>query len=309
MKSWGWLAHDGETFGRQNLLDERMNISTSWVKSEDHHGDWAARVEINEGDTSNGGPDAPPAGGTFFVYFANQDGRKIDIQASGTSESLERGDAQFAQTCSFRSDSWCAYVQSSGTNAADVAVNYISANTDHFHNLTDFVKSSVYRSVLAQYKAGKKRLRLALPDAEKVNSNLGIIQVTGYLPLSFDVVFLSEGSDDSESSTSRRDRLSGSGLSAILKERELKFDEKFRSKFAIESPDVALVAKASLSNMLGGIGYWYGHSMVRIQDPSKGEKVLPLWDAPLYSGTPSRSFFPRGFLWDEGFHQVRVVVG
>ena len=61
----------------------------------------------------------------------------------------------------------------------------------------------------------------------------------------------------------------------------------------------AEAAKAALSNMLGGIGYFYGSS-----DVSLGQRVLQTPPAALLSAVPSRSFFPRGFLWDEGFHQV-----
>ena len=62
-------------------------------------------------------------------------------------------------------------------------------------------------------------------------------------------------------------------------------------------------AKAGLSNMLGGIGYFYGSSLVKV-----GGKDLEMPPAALFTAVPSRSFFPRGFLWDEGFHQVGCML-
>ena len=53
--------------------------------------------------------------------------------------------------------------------------------------------------------------------------------------------------------------------------------------------------------MLGGIGYFFGTSDVR---KSGAEGVGQSWPAALFSAVPSRPFFPRGFIWDEGFHQV-----
>ena len=62
-------------------------------------------------------------------------------------------------------------------------------------------------------------------------------------------------------------------------------------------------AAQTLSNLLGGVGYWYDES--RVTSPElleSGRGAVPYWPAPLYSAVPARSQFPRGFLWDEGFH-------
>ncbi len=92
-------------------------------------------------------------------------------------------------------------------------------------------------------------------------------------------------------------------------------------------PDAAAIeeaAKAALSNLLGSMGYFSGSSRVQLPPGSPAAAaaqaraggapgsaplppgVVPYWRDVLFTATPSRSFFPRGFLWDEGFHQLLV---
>ena len=95
----------------------------------------------------------------------------------------------------------------------------------------------------------------------------------------------------SEDFNSRFDRIFRFGSSKRLG--ELTNEESKKREFA----------KAALSAMLGGLGYFYGSSTIKENEKSH---IAHSAEA-LFSAVPSRSFFPRGFLWDEGFHQLLVT--
>jgi len=75
-------------------------------------------------------------------------------------------------------------------------------------------------------------------------------------------------------------------------------------------------AKVTFSNMAGSLGYFYGSSLVRDDDKNnlsnRGVSEIDIvdsvkyWRAGLLTAVPSRSQFPRGFLWDDGFHGLML---
>lgn len=99
-----------------------------------------------------------------------------------------------------------------------------------------------------------------------------------------------------------------------------------KKAFPITSPfrDIRYrdLAEALLSNLLGGMGFFHGDSKIsqmKSDDAvdieslvSSGKamvdtKIKKTKASSLLSFTPSRSSFPRGFLWDEGFHLLPVM--
>lgn len=183
--------------------------------------------------------------------------------------------------------------------------SYLSTVAPGLHLLKETVVSALR---LAQDRPnGPKKVVLAgellpMQGSAKKKPNFISTQLTVKLPFSFDVVF------ESSSFEARPNSLVGNVYSDALLWHQRKFGQRFEETFKLEEKgygfDEVKFAEATLSNMMGSIGYFYGTSRVQ---SSYTKEPVPYWKAPLYSVVPSRSQFPRGFLWDEGFHGFLVA--
>lgn len=161
-------------------------------------------------------------------------------------------------------------------------------------------------------------LLFSLPNEVHYGSNLYAIQKGYEAPFELDIYFDGDGAP----------KLDSPSLSAGLAAASSAFEDRFKKTFPkIFSSDYdaeqQAMAKEMVSSIIGGIGYFYGSSIVDrnfahdydddglllsgSSDEDEGgrsRKHLPQMteDRELFTATPSRSFFPRGFYWDEGFH-------
>lgn len=117
-------------------------------------------------------------------------------------------------------------------------------------------------------------------------------------------------------------------LSEKIEDNSASFSSRFEEVLSplepFNSAQYSKFSKAMLSNLAGGIGYFYGESTVdRSYAPEYEEVDEGFWEeaaeararakpvpdnpAELFTSVPSRPFFPRGFLWDEGFHLIPIM--
>ena len=283
LKQFGWNKHDGRDFGIQNIVDRGVKIETSFVKVKggSNGGDWTNRVMV-EG-----------VAGTevsLLYYAALEEGADASLEpkyeAGGQLDSIEGRSATLG--------SWRLWWQPSVTSTV----------TDRFHIVTQTAGlQTITDTVMRSFRLFNGRTIGLESSLEKKGKqpNLVVFQITGVVPFSLDLVF------ESGSNVERGDSLVGESYTNLIKEKNELFDLRFEKTFMLThkgyNESAVKFAQSAMSNMVGGIGYFYGSSVVKSRYNSL---PVPYWDAPLYSGVPSRSFFPRGFLWDEGFHNLLI---
>ena len=179
--------------------------------------------------------------------------------------------------------------------------NYLVTSSEGLHNLKEKMKSGMkffYWDKEHKYQyIGLGGARLGRGEkAEYI-----VHQVTTTLPYEMEVVF------ESESSVNRPNELKGPIYQREIEQHLTVFNNHFEQSFGLSKKgfddNQIQFAKAALSNMLGSIGYFTGTPIVKSK---YADEPVAYWNTSLYTGVPSRSFFPMGFLWDEGFHNILI---
>ncbi|KAL0656410.1 hypothetical protein Bca4012_076994 [Brassica carinata] len=298
LKSFGWREHNGVDFGRQELLDQDMILETSFVKSKEgslgYGGDW-----LN---------DEVKRTVHLFFYLTDEGGNVLnlgknvlDLKESSVLASGSRADV----------GNWQMHLKSE----AHIDAHYCGFKTPDIVNLSDAVQKNL---AVQENKSG----RLQLSDTSEDSSSIYVFQISTTTQSTIDIAFVSGIRGESSDVEQRIMSLTSSPLSSLLEEKHIAFDAKFKECFHLYEKldsETLMVGKAAIGNMLGGIGYFYGQSKIKapkstqiiefnvfqLQAKSEDEFLL-YWPAELYTAVPSRPVFPRGFLWDEGFHQLLV---
>ena len=148
--------------------------------------------------------------------------------------------------------------------------------------------------------------------------NLHFLQQSFEGGFEFDVLFSDSISGVMTSSALTR------GIQDAFSTFSLRFESVYSPQAPFRDEQHVKFSQSLLSNLMGGIGWFYGKSKVDVSSaPAYAETDQDFWEEAalarsravveeqgpyqLFSAVPSRPFFPRGFFWDEGFH-LQVIL-
>lgn len=150
-----------------------------------------------------------------------------------------------------------------------------------------------------------------LRDLNHFEGNLHIVQQTYIGECQFDVIYDNAFTPESEKVTSEN---FNTKFEALLKKFNYKFENTFKLNKPFDTKEYEPFAKEILSGLLGGASYFYGNHIVD-RETKFDEESFETYELngklegphELFTLVPSRPFFPRGFLWDEGFHLLPLL--
>lgn len=323
LDKYGWEVYDPRIGGKQTILDldNNVNLTIYYFKSRDG-ANWGARIR--------GEPiDSQKLSTTSLVLYMNQNGGRENSHLvrsepdSYGSENIKlRGLAPEMGEYHISINDLSGLYYSKGAplhpdlDSSKTAHMSLTVPDDQVWIARDILQTLVGESIQTITSSSNKIDPVSFPSVFTIRNmhdfppgNFHFIQKTFDLdkPFEFDIIFNNKASKQQIKSSSEFSAMIEWGLNEI--------NNRFDNKFHIQHPEHKKFAQETLSNLMGGIGYFYGTQLVDRTtefDDEQFEKIElshPEEEGPLqlFSCVPSRAFFPRGFYWDEGFHLLQVM--
>ncbi|CDQ65724.1 unnamed protein product [Oncorhynchus mykiss] len=254
LQGYGWLMHDGLSFGVQEIHDSDFTLTTEFVKrmGGEHGGDWTWRITAKQHSSA---PDAPVISLMFYAAADTQGSLEAHVEernrlGSITGFSEELGNFKIT----FRKP-----VAGESSSAKYASYNYLQTLSPGLDRLTDIVRNSLNRRFVYSPPSDGKRQYIAVdtykpphqpkPADPRKESDFVLHQVTVQVPFQIEVLF------ESGSFRNRPNQLSAAAMTEELEERKAAFDSKFEKTFGLQAKGLGHAqvkfSKAALSNMLG----------------------------------------------------------
>ena len=324
-----WEAHNGLDYGDQVIEDESLNLklSTKFIKNNYNYTNqsWDAVIEGELLDDTQEGF----FGSVSVLLYAALENNLIEEKAfltinkeNNIIEGQESGKKEFFMKFEIDEDSkleeYSIQKYRKVYNETWRIKKYITEDLKNaeisLNNIREITRDEKKYTIRdLDWRYGKFSTR------ELKQPNIIVYQYVFKKPFRIFVRFNALGLDNSNVS-SYKNKIT-ENLQIKKNEFENKFNkiyninfEKLKKQIDLNSKDEKLLTKMSqqaLSNILGGIGHFYGAIKINLEDnlkPGNYHKGFryAVEKKELFTGTPSRSFFPRGFLWDEGFHNIII---
>ncbi|KAF1921735.1 glycoside hydrolase [Ampelomyces quisqualis] len=323
MARYGWSAYDVRTGGTQSIEDvqNKIDIAAEFVKKSTgpSAGNWALRIR--------GTPrkDAPADLKTSVVFYVGMESMdtctKCKLQSS---EQLGPEEDTSVHAANF----WIEHPQL-GTAGLHIPASMGDAERPETMvvkslNVSDNklwqARSTFLNSLKEQTKDRKEDTPMDLVLHNKLgNGNMHFVQMTCHGKFEFDVLYSSHAAARAMTAAELTRE-----LESTIRSFNKNFGRVFAPKHPFQNDQHIAFSQYVLSNLLGGLGYFTGTMQV---DTSKkaiyAETTGKFWEKSeeakkhatpeirgpyeLLTHTPSRAAFPRGFLWDEGFHLLLVI--
>ncbi|KAF1849764.1 glycoside hydrolase family 63 protein [Cucurbitaria berberidis CBS 394.84] len=323
MAKYGWTAYDTREGGRQIIEDvgNKINITTEFIKSYEGQsaGNWGLRIA--------GIPrkDAPADLKTTVVFYVGMEAMESCVECRLESkEQLGAGEDTSVHAVNIdishpRLGSAGIHISTSisedGRNEGTV-VKTLNVTEDRLWQAKSAFLDSLKDQTKDRTEEGPSDLVLRnAPGA----GNMQLVQMICHGKFEFDVLYSSHIATRAMTSAELTRE-----LDSTVKSFEKNFVSVYGPKAPFNTDQHLAFSEAVFSNLLGGLGYFVGTAKV---DTSKkaiyAETTGKFWEKSeeakqhatpetrgpyeLLTHTPSRAMFPRGFLWDEGFHLLPVL--